>query len=147
MNSSFNEQYAALQLAELMPQLCRAMMRRELSCTSDAGATAQQIWALEIIREQKSCPQRRLLTALQLKASTGTVFINRLHKQGLVTRSENPDNRRTILLTLTRKGETTLAQAVKQRTKEALKMLKLIPPSKQRNHIKLFEDLLGILKD
>ncbi|MCZ7591490.1 MAG: MarR family transcriptional regulator [Kiritimatiellae bacterium] len=147
MNSSRDEQPApAMRLAELMPRLCRAIMRREFSCVDEARTTAQQMWALEIIHEQKECPQRLLLSALQLKASTGTIFVDRLCKMGLAKRAENPNNRRAILLTLTRKGENLLARTMERRGAEAKKLFAALPAARRREYVAVLESLLGALK-
>lgn len=150
MNGSNNELLDAdpfaARMAELMPQMCRAIMRREFSCVSEAGASAQQVWALEIIHAHGACPQRVLLEALQLKASTGTVFVDRLCKQGLARRSTNPDSRREVLLTLTRRGMTTLTRAAKRRMAEAQKLFSALSPAQRRKYLAFFESFLGTLK-
>lgn len=133
-------------MAALMPRLCRAMMRREISCVSAARASAQQIWALEIIRDHEACSQRLLLDTLQLKASTGTVFVDRLAKSGLVKRTTNPRNRRAVLLSITRRGEAMLHKAELRRKKEAKRLFVTLSREQRDAYIQLIESLLDTLK-
>lgn len=137
----------AERMAELMPRLCRATMQRELSCTHDAGASAQQIWALELICHQKNYPLRQLLVALRMKTSTGTVFVDRLCKSGLVKRAQNPKNRRSVLLALTRKGDAMLRKARQRRAQEARSLFASVPARKRRDYLTLLESLIATLQN
>lgn len=108
---------------------------------SEDGASTPQMWALEIIREQKECPQRLLLDALQLKASTGTVFVDRLCRMGLARRTQNPRNRREVLLGVTRKGEAALKKARSRRAKEAQRLFAPLPAGRRRAYLELLESV------
>ncbi len=114
---------------------------------NNAGASAQQIWALELIHEQKIYPQRQLLSALSLKTSTGTIFVDRLCKLGLVKRTQDPKNRRSVILALTRKGETTLKKARQRRIGEAKAIFSKIPARQHADYLTLLESLIHTLQN
>ncbi len=129
-------------ISQLTPQLCRAMMRQETSCVSRGQITVSQIWALEMIRDRAPCPQHELLKALHLKASTGTVFVDRMCRQGFVRRIRNPDNRREVLLQISRKAEALLDEARAQR-REAFRLLfKPLPAAQRRPYLRLLESIM-----
>lgn len=129
-------------ISQLTPQLCRAMMRQETTCISRGQITVPQIWALEMIRDRGQCAQQELLNALQLKASTGTVFVDRMCRQGLVRRSRNPANRREVLLQITRKAAKLLDEARGQRKTAFRLLFKPLPASQRASYLRLLESFL-----
>lgn len=147
MNSSKRETSISLnafadKVTELMPHLCRAMMRQEETCLSRGEVTVPQLWAMEIIRAQGACPQHTVLEGLRLKASTGTVFVDRLCKQGLARRARNPMNRREVLLQITRKGAAVLDEAHQQRKRAFSLLFKPLPAAQRRSYLKLLESMV-----
>ncbi len=129
-------------IVALSPHLCRAMMQQERCCTADRAITVPQIWALELIAEHGMCPQRHILEKLQLKASTGTVFIDRLCRQGWVRRARNPESRREVLLKITRKGRAVLDESRAQRRRVWMLMFKPLPAAQRRSYIGILEALV-----
>jgi DNA-binding MarR family transcriptional regulator len=73
-------------VAGLMPRLCRAMVRQEGNYVTRGELTLPQLWALELLRQRGACRMSEVLQALQLKSSTGTVFVDRLCRLKLVRR-------------------------------------------------------------
>lgn len=53
------------------------------------------------------CPVSELVRVFGAKHSTMTSILDRLEKRGLVERKSNPSDRRSFLVGLTRKGQTT----------------------------------------
>lgn len=146
MNVSKNETLSLAsfvdRLVSLSPHLCRAMMQQERCCTTGHALTVPQIWALELIAENGLCAQRDLLGKLQLKASTGTVFVDRLSRQGLIRRVRNPENRREVLLKITRKGHAVLDESRAQRRRVWMLMFKPLPERQRRAYIEMLESLV-----
>lgn len=130
-------------IVALSPHLCRVMMQQERCCTAGRAITVPQIWALELIAAQGACLQRQILEKLQLKASTGTIFIDRMCRQGLVRRARNPKSRREVLLSITRKGKAVLDESRAQRRRVWMLMFKPLPASQRRSYIGLLEALLN----
>jgi DNA-binding MarR family transcriptional regulator len=52
-----------------------------------------------------------VMQALHIKASTATSLVSRLESAGLVSRSRNPADRRSLLVTITPAGEALWARA------------------------------------
>jgi DNA-binding MarR family transcriptional regulator len=56
------------------------------------------------------CPVSELVRVFGMKHSTMTSILDRLEKRGLVERKSNPSDRRSFLVGLTRRGQTTAAK-------------------------------------
>src|SRR5689334_12956537 len=52
------------------------------------------------------CPVSELVRVFGAKHSTMTSMLDRLEKRGLIERKSNPEDRRSLLIGLTRKGQT-----------------------------------------
>jgi len=56
------------------------------------------------------CPVSELVRVFGLKHSTMTSVLDRLEKRGLLERTDNPEDKRSFLVGLTRKGRTAAAR-------------------------------------
>lgn len=95
-------------VAGLMPRLSRAMVRQESNYVTRGELTLPQLWALELLRRRGACRMSEVLEALQLKSSTGTVFVDRLCRMRLVRRMRGEKDRRSVKVELTLKGKRAL---------------------------------------
>ena len=129
-------------ISALTPHLCRSMMRQETTCLSRGEISVPQIWALEIIAERGACPQQTVLDLLQLKASTGTVFVDRLCRRGWIRRKRNPANRREVLLQITRKGRGLIHEARRQRRKAFVLLFRPLPAKQRSTYLRLLRDMV-----
>ena len=77
---------------------------------ADLGLSAGEINALACIDEQATV--RELVDATAQRPSTLTGVLDRLERRGLIERSANPADRRSVLVRLTREGR---AHAVRVR--------------------------------
>lgn len=68
------------------------------------GVTGPQRLALRMIGREPDMPTLRLATLLHLHPSTVTGILDRLERNGLVTRSPDPSDARSTRLGLTRRG-------------------------------------------
>lgn len=95
-------------VAGIMPRLCRAMVRQEGNYVTRGELTLPQLWALELLRQRGPCRMSEVLEALQLKSSTGTVFVDRLCRMKLARRMRGQPDRRSVRVELTVKGKQAL---------------------------------------
>ncbi len=146
MNSSQSELLSLSafvnRVTSLTPHLCRAMMRQEATCLSRGEITVPQIWALEIIAERGQCPQQAVLDLLRLKASTGTIFVDRLCRKGWARRARNPANRREVLLRITRKGRGLIAEARAQRKRAFHLLFKPLPAPQRGAYLRVLNEMM-----
>jgi len=84
----------------------------------DVSLTIAQVKSLFFISNGKEVNFRMLAAALKVTPSNVTGIIERLVEQGLVSRNENPDDRRMLILHLTPKGETLVASLRERRVSQ-----------------------------
>ena len=93
------------QIIELQRISDRARRQYELDVWMNLPLTIGQLKSLFFIRNQGSTNLSTLATALGVTPTNTTGIIDRLMKQGLVSRTENPEDRRMLILRPTHKGE------------------------------------------
>jgi DNA-binding MarR family transcriptional regulator len=76
----------------------------ERPCAAEGVATAEG-HLLSYLRSYGPCPIAALLRVFGHKPSTATSMLNRLAKRGLVVREGDPNDRRVVLIRLTKRGE------------------------------------------
>lgn len=134
-------------VAGLMPQLCRVMVRRESNYVTRGELTLPQLWALEMLRRQGPCQMGELLDMLQLKSSTGTVFVDRLCRLGLARRDRGARDRRAVLVALTPKGKRALDEIDKHRRNGMLKLFRPFTAAERRAYLSLMDKLVREMSD
>lgn len=72
----------------------------------EANLTPPQFQTLRLLWEHNSQPFKDLAASIGCTRPTMTGIVDTLEKNGLVTRQPNPDDRRSLLVTLTEKGKT-----------------------------------------
>jgi DNA-binding MarR family transcriptional regulator len=85
--------------------------------------TPGQLRALVILSSQGAQRAGMLAGMLGVHPSTFTRTVDRLAAGGWVTRSENPDSRREVLVELTPRGERAVASVVRGRRRELAQVL------------------------
>lgn len=74
----------------------------------DLGITLSQSFVLLSLLEQDGSSVKAIASALQLDSPAVTGLVDRLAKQGLVSRQEDPNDRRSTLVFLTPEGQKSL---------------------------------------
>ena len=77
-------------------------MERQLEGT---GLAPQEGHILSYLRSYAPCAIAEMITVFGLRGSTATAVLDRMEERGLVTRTPNPDDRRSFLLDLTAEGK------------------------------------------
>ena len=88
-----------------------------------------------------------LLGSTMVTSGAVTNRLNRLVAKGLVTRETDPDNRRSIIVTLTDKGLTAVDTAVVSHVENERAQLSALNPSEQQHLADLLRKLLVGLGD
>lgn len=70
---------------------------------------------LIILLEAESITQRKLTRQLGIQPGSASEILAKLEKGGLISRTENPDDRRTTVITLTERGRALAEEAKTQR--------------------------------
>lgn len=97
--------------------------------------TITQFRTLVVIDNQPGLNQNRLAEHLGVNASTAMRMINRLLTTGLVSRNENPTDRREIQLSLTRTGRKIVTTVTRRRRDEITRIINTMPPDSRNDLI------------
>jgi MarR family transcriptional regulator, organic hydroperoxide resistance regulator len=93
------------EIVKLFRRLSRAIGRYTPEAWADVNLTIGQLKGLFFIDYEGSTNFKRLATALARTPPEVTRIADRLVEQGLVTRRENPEDRRMLILQTTEKGQ------------------------------------------
>ncbi len=92
------------EIIELQHRAVRAMGKNEPNAWMELNLTVAQLKCLHFIYFGGTTNLMKLAKALNVTPSNVTVIVNRLVTQELVTREENPEDRRAYILSMTKKG-------------------------------------------
>lgn len=87
-----------------LDQVARRLREIQRLTVSEVHLTPPQYQTLRLLWEEDGQPFKDLAAALGCTRPTMTGIIDTLEKNGLVTRKANPEDRRSLLVTLTEKG-------------------------------------------
>jgi DNA-binding MarR family transcriptional regulator len=90
----------------LLDQVARKLREVQRLTVNQVNLTPPQYQIMRLLWEQDSQPFKDLAATLGCTRPTMTGIVDTLEKNGLVTRQPNPDDRRSLLVTLTEKGKT-----------------------------------------
>jgi DNA-binding MarR family transcriptional regulator len=93
------------EVVELEQQVGRIIGQHAHSIWIDSGLTLTQLRSLFLIANKGSTNFRKLAQALGVTPSNVTGIVDRLVEQGLVSRTQNPEDRREMTLRATDKGK------------------------------------------
>lgn len=95
----------------------------------EVGLTIAQIKCMLVIASEKSMNFRALAKVLKVSPSNVTDVVDGLVEQQLVTRKENPEDRRMSMLELTEKGIKFVSGLREKRDTQVSEVLKDLPES------------------
>ncbi len=98
------------EIIKLQQQISRTMEQHPPEAWMDLNLTLGQLKSLFFIDFDESTNFKKLAAALGVTPPNVTGIIDRLVEQGLVSREENPDDRRMLLLKTTDKGKALVAK-------------------------------------
>ncbi|PKW13802.1 MarR family winged helix-turn-helix transcriptional regulator [Saccharopolyspora spinosa] len=103
---------AARELCGLISELAHNINEHVRGCIADTNLTAPQAIALRELSEPLT--MRELADRMHCATSNVTFVVDRLEKNGLVTRQPHPRDRRAKQLALTAEGERQRAQIIER---------------------------------
>lgn len=93
------------EIFELIDQIAKNLRRIKRQTVSESNLTPPQFAVLNMLWEQDKRPFKEFADALACSRATVTGIIDTLERKELVTRETNPDDRRSLLATLTESGK------------------------------------------
>ena len=92
------------EIFSLLDQVARRLREIQRKTVSEINLTPPQFQTLRLLWEQDGQPFKDLAEANGCTRPTMTGIVDTLEKNGLVSRQPNPEDRRSLLVTLTEKG-------------------------------------------
>lgn len=111
------------EIVQLQRQVNRALRQGESDVWMEMSLTIAQLKSLFFISNEGVTNFTRLAQALRVTPSNVTGIVDRLVGQGLVSRRENPENRRMLMLQPTEKGKSLLASLRERKIGQLYKLL------------------------
>lgn len=111
------------QIIELQRSVDRARREFELDVWMGLTLTIAQLKSLFFISNRAGTSLGKLAAALRVTPTNTTGIVDRLVKQGLVSRDENPEDRRVLIIQTTEAGEALINQLREKRVAGMSKML------------------------
>lgn len=95
----------AAELGELLQKASHTFARRGIAGFADHGLSPARVRLIVTVGEASGIRMRDLAERLGVTGRAVTPLVDRLEREGLITRQPDPDDRRAFRLTLTDKGE------------------------------------------
>ena len=102
MGPAVSRRALSIAITQLMPEIIRGV---QLDFFVRRGVTQTQFLMLAAIHAYGECPMSRLAANLHVRLPTATGIIDRLARDGFVCRRQPAQDRRQVLVALTRKGQ------------------------------------------
>ncbi|MED2976449.1 MarR family transcriptional regulator [Bacillus swezeyi] len=107
--------------------------------TLPKNVTSVKGFILRIIYRHETCTVKTILQQVSLSPSATTTALNHLEKEGLVIRSRNNEDRRTVWLELSQEGKRIAAQMVENRQALIDRMFDKLPKEEKAAFFALVE--------
>jgi DNA-binding MarR family transcriptional regulator len=114
------------EIVELERQVGRIMGQHAQIIWIDSGLTLTQLKSLFLIANKGSTNFTKLAEALGVTPSNVTGIVDRLEEQGLVSRTQNPEDRREMTLQATDRGKALVSNLKEVGVKHMTQILSLL---------------------
>ena len=103
------------EVAEIMPFLLREFVKREKNELATGRISFPQMVALDLLSQRARARMSEVAHALSVQLSTATPLIDRLIRQGLVTRERDDKDRRLVWVAVTAKGRKVVQNIIREK--------------------------------
>ena len=132
-------------LVELLPQLMQEISRYENNYVTTGKITCQQFLVLDQLSRRNKWTMNELVQSMDKKFSSATGMIDRLVKHGLVTRARGKDDRRTVFVSITKKGRDIVQEVFEQKKQGIIELFKRLDAAERQNYLDIIEKLVNSL--
>lgn len=139
------DRYAA-EIADLMFQLLTGCQQKEERISAQLGITAPEFRCLRHFRGQKKLLVKDIVDRMEVSASRLSRILEGLEKKGYLKRTIAPDDRRSIVVSLTPKGTTFVAKLEEKFVGIHREILASTPPETQATLTSGLKNLLASLE-
>ncbi len=132
-------------LVELLPQLMQEISRYENNYVTTGKITCQQFLVLDQLSRQKEWTMQEFVRSTEMKFSSTTGMIDRLVRHGLVRRRRGKEDRRTVLVMITKKGQGILDEVYSQKKRGIIQLFKRLNAQERQNYLDILQKLVNSL--
>ena len=132
-------------MIELLPQMIRGFAERESNYLSRGKITLPQLWVLEHLSRREVCPMNELARFLRASRPAATGMADRMIVQGLITRQDDPKDRRVVRIRLTAKGHRILKTIWDQKRRMLVEVFGRISPQRREQYLMTLGQVVQIL--
>lgn len=129
-------------ILDLFPKLMREITRYEDNYVTKGKITIPQLMALEFLSQENEFQMNELVKSTNVSFSTATGMVNRLSKQGLVSRRHGVKDRRAVIITVTSKGKRIVKEVYAQKRKGMMQLFKRLSPGRRSMYIGIIQQLV-----
>lgn len=133
-----------IQRIQVALQVFSRNMEQDIAERIKAPITKPQILLLYTINTFEKCRLSQLADKMEVKPSAITVMIDRLERENFVKRIHDPEDRRAVIVTLTKLGEEVLEQVIRDWNDVVKQYLKQFNSEEIQALTKLIEKLAGL---
>lgn len=134
----------ARRVIDLSPQIIKSFVHHEHNYLSRGEITLPQFWALEYLHRNGKSKMNSLTKYLSISAPATTGLIDRLMVQGLVSRKDDPGDRRVVWIELTSSGNNIVKNINKQKTKVLINIFGKISQGDRDHYLNILEQIIKI---
>jgi DNA-binding MarR family transcriptional regulator len=132
-----------MQLVELLRQINKEISKRLVPIFREKKLSIAEISVLMRMNRPPACRASELAAMIGIPSSTVTGILDRLERRGLLERRRDPNDRRSILITITQKTKDFVADLMTSMEGMLREAFRSLPDSRTQ---RLIEDLRFILK-
>jgi len=132
------------EISIMVPKL---MKGAKSSFLSKSNMTNAQMIMLVSIHDYGQCKIKTLAKKRGISPPTATGLIDRLVRTGYVKRGADPDDRRVVMVSLTKKGEDIVGGFLTTVRSRWKKILVQLTPKEQNQYLNILKKIVGILSE
>jgi DNA-binding MarR family transcriptional regulator len=137
----------AERLTAAMPVLCASMLRHERNALTDGRLSLPQFWAMAWLEGRPAgAPMHNLAAAMELKAPTATLLVDRLCRQKWVRRQHDPADRRRVIIHLTPAGRRLVHEVHATKRQALQETFRALSADERNRYLELIETLAARLQ-
>ncbi len=135
-----------MQLAELLMGINKEISKRLVPMFREQKLSIAEISVLMKMNRTPTCRASELAAMIGIPSSTVTGILDRLEKRGLLERRRDPNDRRSILITVTQKTKDFVANLITSMEGMLREAFRSMPDSRTQRFIEDLQFILNALE-
>jgi len=128
-------------VSEIMPAIMKEFLKSQAGGFHKMKITLPQFAIMDILDREKESNMTDLAKAMSVTTSAMTGVVDRLVRDGYVSRSHDLEDRRIVRIKLTAKGTKTVHAAIEDRKKATIKMFGVISQEEREKYLSILEHI------